>query len=101
MPPVISWNTAIIRVEPIERSKKIPWYEEPHNIKIWCLGNDGRAWQIGHKTAEEYGRIALEAGKVMKLVDPTIELVAWEALTRICLPLPNGKPRYLTIHTNL
>ena len=52
-------------------------YEEPHNIKIWCLGNemDG-PWQIGHKTAEEYGRIALEAGKVMKLVDPTIELVA-------------------------
>ena len=33
-------------------------------------------WQIGHKTAEEYGRIAVETAKVMKWVDPTIELVA-------------------------
>ena len=52
-------------------------YKEPHRIKTWCLGNemDG-PWQIGHKTAEEYGRIALEAAKVMKWTDPTIELVA-------------------------
>jgi alpha-N-arabinofuranosidase len=49
----------------------------PHNIKLWCLGNemDGR-WQIGHKTACEYARLAAEAGKAMKLVDPSIELVA-------------------------
>ena len=33
-------------------------------------------WQIGHKTAEEYGRLASETAKVMKWVDPTIELVA-------------------------
>jgi alpha-N-arabinofuranosidase len=52
-------------------------YREPHGIKTWCLGNemDG-PWQIGHKTAEEYGRIAAEAAKVMKWTDPTIELVA-------------------------
>jgi alpha-L-arabinofuranosidase len=52
-------------------------YKEPHKIKTWNLGNemDG-PWQIGHKTAEEYGRIATEAAKVMKWVDPTIELVA-------------------------
>jgi alpha-N-arabinofuranosidase len=51
--------------------------EEPHAIRTWCLGNemDG-PWQIGHKTAEEYGRLALETAKAMKLVDPTIELVA-------------------------
>ena len=50
---------------------------EPYRIKTWCLGNemDG-AWQIGHKTAEEYGRLACEAAKVIKLVDPGIELVA-------------------------
>ena len=49
----------------------------PHGIKLWCLGNemDG-PWQIGHKTAAEYGRVAHEAGKVMKWVDPAIELVA-------------------------
>lgn len=52
-------------------------YREPHKIKTWCLGNemDG-PWQIGQKTAEEYGRLAAETAKVMKLVDPTIELVA-------------------------
>ena len=52
-------------------------YKEPHKIKTWCLGNemDG-PWQIGHKTADEYGRIAQEAAKVMKWVDPSIELVA-------------------------
>ena len=50
---------------------------EPHNIKLWCLGNemDG-PWQICHKTAAEYGRAAAEAAKVMKWTDPSIELVA-------------------------
>ena len=33
-------------------------------------------WQMGHKTAAEYGRIAAEAGRIMKMVDPSIELVA-------------------------
>ncbi|WEK55533.1 MAG: alpha-N-arabinofuranosidase [Candidatus Cohnella colombiensis] len=52
-------------------------YTNPHSIKTWCLGNemDG-PWQIGHKNAVEYGRIACESAKVMKWVDPTIELVA-------------------------
>ncbi|UCN15276.1 alpha-L-arabinofuranosidase [Cellulomonas iranensis] len=50
---------------------------EPYGVKLWCLGNemDG-PWQIGHKDAHEYGKLAAEAGKAMKLVDPTIELVA-------------------------
>lgn len=50
--------------------------KEPYNIKTWCLGNemDG-PWQIGHKDATEYGRLARETAKVMKLVDPDIELV--------------------------
>lgn len=52
-------------------------FSEPFNIKTWCLGNemDGD-WQICHKTAYEYARVATEAAKVMKWVDPTIELVA-------------------------
>jgi alpha-N-arabinofuranosidase len=52
-------------------------HSEPHAVPVWCLGNemDG-PWQIGHKTAVEYGRLAAEAGKAMRLVDPTIELVA-------------------------
>lgn len=52
-------------------------HKEPFDIKLWCLGNemDG-PWQIGHKTAHEYGRLAQEAAKAMRLVDPTLELVA-------------------------
>ncbi|MFD1432200.1 arabinosylfuranosidase ArfA [Lacticaseibacillus yichunensis] len=50
---------------------------QPFNIKTWCLGNemDG-PWQIGHKTATEYGRLANETAKVMKWVDPSIETIA-------------------------
>lgn len=52
-------------------------FEEPFGIKVWCLGNemDGD-WQICHKTAEEYARVATEAAKVMKWTDESIELVA-------------------------
>ena len=51
--------------------------KSPHNIKVWCLGNemDG-PWQLGHKTMEEYGRLAEETAKAMKLIDPSIELVS-------------------------
>ncbi len=50
---------------------------EPHAVKLWCLGNemDG-PWQMGMKTATEYGRIAAEAAKMMKMTDPSIELAA-------------------------
>lgn len=50
--------------------------KEPYNIKLWCLGNemDGD-WQIGHKTMDEYGRLAAETAKAMSLIDPEIELV--------------------------
>lgn len=52
-------------------------HREPFDIKLWCLGNemDG-PWQMGAKTPEEYGRLAQETAKAMRLVDPTIELVA-------------------------
>jgi alpha-N-arabinofuranosidase len=52
-------------------------WEKPHNVKFWCLGNevDG-PWQMGSKTATEYGRVATEAAKLMRLTDPTIELAA-------------------------
>jgi alpha-N-arabinofuranosidase len=51
-------------------------HPEPHRVKVWCLGNemDG-PWQMGQKTAQEYGRVAAETAKLMKLTDPTIELV--------------------------
>jgi alpha-N-arabinofuranosidase len=49
----------------------------PYGIKTWCLGNemDG-PWQTGHKTAQEYARLALETARAMRQVDPSIDLVA-------------------------
>ena len=51
-------------------------YSQPHQVKHWCLGNemDG-PWQIGHKTATEYGRLAAETARMMKKFDPTLQLV--------------------------
>lgn len=51
-------------------------WEKPHDIKLWCLGNemDG-SWQMGHKSAEEYGKLARETAKLMKGIDPSIELI--------------------------
>lgn len=84
-------------------------YEAPHNIKTWCLGNemDG-PWQIGHKTAVEYGRTALEASKVMKWTDPSIETIMcgssnmgmstfgeWEATT---LDIAYDAVDYVSLH---
>lgn len=52
-------------------------YRNPHNIKVWCLGNemDG-SWQTGHKTPTEYGRLAAETARAMKIFDPDIKLVS-------------------------
>ncbi len=49
--------------------------EKPFGIRLWCLGNemDG-PWQVGQKTADEYGRIAFETAKALKLFDPSLEL---------------------------
>ncbi|CAM5452766.1 alpha-N-arabinofuranosidase [Streptomyces spiroverticillatus] len=51
--------------------------KEPFGIRLWCLGNemDG-PWQTGHKTAEEYGRLAAETARAMRQIDPDLELVA-------------------------
>lgn len=50
--------------------------DEPFGIRLWCLGNemDG-PWQIGHKTADEYGRLAAETARLMRFIDPDVELV--------------------------
>ena len=52
-------------------------YRDAHNINVWCLGNemDG-PWQTGHKTPTEYGRLATETARAMKLFDPDLKLVS-------------------------
>ena len=51
--------------------------EQPHNVRSWCLGNemDG-PWQIGHMTAREYGRKAVDAARQMRAVDRSLQLIA-------------------------
>jgi alpha-N-arabinofuranosidase len=52
-------------------------YEQPHNVKYWCVGNemDG-PWQIGHMPARDYGIKATDAARQMHAIDPTIKLIA-------------------------
>ncbi|NOY07753.1 MAG: alpha-N-arabinofuranosidase [Spirochaetes bacterium] len=84
--------------------------KKPHDFKVWGLGNemDG-PWQVGQKTAGEYGRLANEVGKAMKLFDPSLELVAcgssnrnmpmypqWEATV---LDLCYDQVDYISLHS--
>ncbi len=50
--------------------------ENPYDVKMWCLGNemDG-PWQIGHKKAIEYGRLANNTAKAFKGFDKEIETI--------------------------
>ena len=50
---------------------------EPHNVKYWSIGNENYgSWEIGAKEADEWGRLVMESAKMMKHIDPTIELSA-------------------------
>jgi alpha-L-arabinofuranosidase len=61
----------------------------PHNVKLWCLGNelDG-PWQLGNASADHYATRARQAAKMMKDVDPSIEVVA-------CGSSGPGMPTYI------
>ncbi|MEU4226941.1 alpha-L-arabinofuranosidase C-terminal domain-containing protein [Nonomuraea sp. NPDC026600] len=50
---------------------------DPYGITMWCLGNemDGD-WQLGHLSAEDYGKLAARAAKAMHGAEPGLELVA-------------------------
>jgi alpha-L-arabinofuranosidase len=45
-------------------------------VKMWCLGNemDG-PWQLGHRSADDYGKLASQTAKAMRQLDPSLELV--------------------------
>ena len=49
---------------------------EPFGVRMWCLGNemDG-PWQLGHRSAEDYGKLASQTAKAMRQLDPSLELV--------------------------
>lgn len=84
-------------------------HKDPHNIKVWCLGNemDG-PWQTCSLSAEDYGKKARETAKIMKWIDPTVELVACGSSTpwmptypewdRIVLEHVYDNVDYLSLH---
>ena len=49
----------------------------PYNFKLWCLGNemDG-PWQTGQMSADDYAKKARETAKILRCVDPEVELIA-------------------------
>ncbi len=84
-------------------------HAEPFNVKYWALGNEIDGWwQLGHKNAEDYAKVALEAAKAMRGVDPTIKLVAngpsnygadWIHWNRVVLGALRNHVDYIAIHT--
>jgi alpha-N-arabinofuranosidase len=50
---------------------------QPFGVTMWCLGNemDG-PWQLGHRNATDYGKLASRTAKGMRQLDPSIQLVA-------------------------
>lgn len=79
-------------------------YLKPFRVRYWGLGNEvWGTFQIGHKDAMEYAKVAQEAGKMMKWVDPSIKLVLcggyndveWSS---IVLEKNYGLVDYISIH---
>jgi alpha-N-arabinofuranosidase len=52
-------------------------YEQPHNVRYWCLGNemDG-PWQMGTMPAREYGRKARDIAQQIRVIDRSVRLIA-------------------------
>jgi alpha-N-arabinofuranosidase len=64
-------------------------------------------WQMGHRTAEDYGKFALEGAKLMRWTDPSIKLVAagssnyaadWIGWNRTVLDYLKHHADYLSLH---
>ncbi|MCP2635845.1 alpha-N-arabinofuranosidase [Microbacterium sp. HD4P20] len=61
----------------LSEQRKANGRTDPFGVKVWCLGNemDG-PWQLGHRSADDYGKIASQTAKAMRQLDPSIQLVA-------------------------
>ncbi len=78
--------------------------DEPYNVKLWGLGNElYGSWQIGSTNAEDYVKKGRQFAAVMRLTDPTIELVScgqvgWTDWDRIVIDGLAQFVRYHSIH---
>jgi alpha-N-arabinofuranosidase len=51
-------------------------HPEPHGVGIWGIGNENYGWwQHGHSSADRYGEMAREWGKLLHWTSPGIKLV--------------------------
>lgn len=93
------------------RLRKKNGREKPWKVEYWGLGNemDG-PWQMGHRTAEDYGKFALEGAKLMHWTDPSIKLIAagssnfnpnvdWTGWNRTVLRYLRDHIAYLSLHS--
>ncbi|MBN2859428.1 MAG: alpha-N-arabinofuranosidase [Sphaerochaetaceae bacterium] len=63
------------------RLRKEHGYKEPHNVPVWSIGNENYGWwEIGAKDRKEWASFVRESAKMMKAVDPSVELSAAAAL---------------------
>ena len=94
----------------VTRIRKQNGRAQPWKVTYWGLGNeiDG-PWQMGHRSADDYGKFALEAAKLMKLTDPNIKLIAagssnygagsdWTGWNRTILEYLRRHADYLSLH---
>ena len=52
-------------------------YERPHGVKFWSVGNENYySTEIGAKSVDEWGLLVKESAKMIKRVDPSVELSA-------------------------
>jgi alpha-N-arabinofuranosidase len=92
------------------RLRKQNGRQQPWKVTYWGLGNemDG-PWQMGHRSAEDYGKFALEAAKLMKWTDPAVKLIAagssnfgpgsdWTGWNRTVLEHLKSHADYLSLH---
>jgi alpha-N-arabinofuranosidase len=92
------------------RLRKKNGRRDPWKVTYWGLGNemDG-PWQMGHRSAEDYGKFALEAAKLMKWTDPNVKLIAagssnfgagadWTGWNRTVLEYLKHHADFLSLH---
>ncbi|WP_262001441.1 alpha-N-arabinofuranosidase [Microbacterium sp. Mcb102] len=72
---------------------------EPFDVRMWCLGNemDG-PWQLGHRSADDYGKLAAQTARAMRMFDPTLELVVCGSSSR-SMPTFGDWERVVLSHT--
>jgi alpha-N-arabinofuranosidase len=94
----------------ITRLRRKNGRDKPWKVKYWGLGNemDGY-WQMGHRSASDYGAFALEAAKLAKLTDPDVKLIAagssnyragsdWIGWNRTVLEYLKDYADYISLH---